>query len=410
VDEVAFDFAVLLSLFVRHPVALIGVRRLDDHPVVLNYHYDLPRPPPRLQPPPDCAVNTADINAVIEGIGKSDLPERIDAVFAAMRLYHSAISSAHFDPSGAYSSLVTALEALAAHHYMGKTFSFSQLTKFDSIRPALNELRALSGASPVVDELEKKLAANESSVARKLKMLVAEFLPSEFWTSPDELRQGTSITEEVREEDLNKRLTAVYGARSVRAHTGSSFPAHTEFGTSDLVPLRVVAALLDQGADRKVPSFGWFERMVQMVMMEYLRRSFAPSVVAQRSAKSEKKGRLIEAIGALDSAAKDSLKRLAAWTAQFIDFALINPMAPNSQWADEPTSVRALKELGIIGTSGDVTSGTSWLKNRDVGEAVGEFFYGPMTNPFLDSEILLPAGFEEDECEPPMLSTDALPR
>ena len=75
---------------------------------------------------------------------------------------------------------------------------------------------------------------------------------------------------------------------------------------------------------------------------------------------------------------------------------MINPKAPNSDWAEGPTSVQSLKDLGIIATSGDATSGKSWLKNRDVGEAVGEFFYGSMTNPFRDNEILLPVGFEEN--------------
>ncbi len=407
VDEVAFDFAVLLSLFARHPVALLGVRRLDDRPVIFNYYYDLPRPPPPMQRPPDCAIKTEEMNAIIDGIGRSEDDKRIDAAFAAMRLYYSAISSAHFDPSGAYAALVAALETLAAHHYSGRSFSFPELTKFDFIRPILGKLRSLPNASALVDELEQKLAENEPSVARKLRMFVPEFLPDEFWTSTDELRQGVSPLEQIRKGELNKRLNAVYRARSGRSHAGLSFPAHLEFGTSDRVPLRVVAALLDKDADRTVPSFGWFERMTQMVITEHLRRSFAPSVVAQRSGRSEEKARLLGVIGALDPAAKESLQRLAGWTARLLNFTLINPMAPNCEWADGPASVQSLKDLGIIGTSGNATSGTSWLKNRDVGEAVGDFFYGAMTNPFRDNEILLPVGFDEDDDDPPAASNAA---
>jgi hypothetical protein len=407
VDEVAFDFAVLLSVFVRYPVALLGVRRLDDQPVNFNYHYELPLPPLPMQHPPDCAVNTKEMNAIIDGIGRSEEGERIDAVFAAMRLYYSAIGSAHFDPSGAYSSLVAALETLAAHQYKDKSFSFSELTKFDSIRPTLDKLKDFPGASQFVEELEQKLAKNESAVSRKLRIFVAEFLPDEFWISPDELRQGASVHEQIRKNELNKRLGAVYGARSRRTHAGSSFPAHTEFGTSDKVPPRVVAAHLDRDADRTVPSFGWFERMTQMVITEYLRRSFAPFVVAQRSSRSEEKARLLGVIGALEPPAKESLQRLVAWTVRFVNLAIINPMAPNSEWADGPASVQSLKERRIIGTSGDATSDSSWLKNRDVGEAVGEFFYGAPTNPLRDSDILLPVGFDEDNDVPPLTSTAA---
>jgi hypothetical protein len=119
-----------------------------------------------------------------------------------MRLYYSAIGSAHFDPSGAYSSLVAALETLAAHHYKDKSFSFSELTKYDPIRPTLDKLRSLSGTSQLVEELEQTLAKNESAVSRKLRMFVAEFLPDEFWTSPDELRQGGSV-EQIRRDELD---------------------------------------------------------------------------------------------------------------------------------------------------------------------------------------------------------------
>jgi hypothetical protein len=407
VDEVAFDFAVLLSLFARHPVVLLGVRRLDDQPVIFNYHYDLPRPPLPMRRPPDYLVNPVEMNAIIDGIGSSEDHKRIDAVFAAMRLYYSAIASAHYDPSGAYISLVAALETLAAHHYEDKSFPFSKLTKFDPVRPTLEKLRCLPGASPLVEKLERTLAKNESAVSRKLRMFVVEFLPDEFWTLPDELRQGTSLPEQIRKDELDKRLGAVYRARSRRTHAGSSFPAHTEFGTSDRVPPRVMAALFNQDADGTgtVPSFGWFERMTQMAIMEYLRRSFAPSVVTQRSGRSEEKARLLEVIGTLDPASKHSLQRLAHWTARFLNFAVINPMAPNSEWADGPASVQSLNDHGIIGTSGDAMSGHSWLKNRDVGETVGEFFYGAMTNPFRDNEILLPVGFDDANDDPPRAST-----
>src|SRR5262249_52973856 len=160
--------------------------------------------------------------------------------------YYSTISSAHFDPSGAYNSLIAALETHAAHHYEDKSFSFSELGKFDSIRPTLDKLRCLPDAGPLVEELEDQLAKNESAVARELRLFVGEVLPDEFWTLPDELRQGASLPEQIRRDELNKRLNAVYRARSGRAHRGSSFPAHTEFGTSDRVPHRVLAAVLNQ--------------------------------------------------------------------------------------------------------------------------------------------------------------------
>jgi hypothetical protein len=55
--------------------------------------------------------------------------------------------------------------------------------------------------------------------------------------------------------------------------------------------------------------------------------------------------------------------------------------------------VTALRVAGLIDTTDPGMAGASWLKNREVGEAVGEFFYGP-ANSFRNNELLLPKGWE----------------
>jgi hypothetical protein len=52
--------------------------------------------------------------------------------------------------------------------------------------------------------------------------------------------------------------------------------------------------------------------------------------------------------------------------------------------------VRLLLEKGLIGGEGKGMEGKSWLKNRLVGEVVGEYFFGAAQNPFRDNELLLP--------------------
>jgi hypothetical protein len=45
----------------------------------------------------------------------------------------------------------------------------------------------------------------------------------------------------------------------------------------------------------------------------------------------------------------------------------------------------------LIGSEDEgLEGGSSWLKNRDIGEIVGEFFFGAYNNPFRGNEILLP--------------------
>jgi len=52
---------------------------------------------------------------------------------------------------------------------------------------------------------------------------------------------------------------------------------------------------------------------------------------------------------------------------------VINPLAPNKEWADKLRTVRLLIEKGLIGGEGKGMQGKSWLKNRFVGEVVGEY-------------------------------------
>ena len=69
-------------------------------------------------------------------------------------------------------------------------------------------------------------------------------------------------------------------------------------------------------------------------------------------------------------------------------------MAPNKDCADQAESVRELLDAKLIGCHGEGLQGTSWLKNREVGEIVGEFFSGEV-NPFRGSDLLLPKNWND---------------
>lgn len=83
------------------------------------------------------------------------------------------------------------------------------------------------------------------------------------------------------------------------------------------------------------------------------------------------------------------------WTTQFLGAAAINPHAPNSGWADSSETVAILRQKGVIGGEGDGLQGSSWLKDREVGEIAGEFVYGAAKNPFRGKELLLPKNWEQ---------------
>jgi hypothetical protein len=77
-----------------------------------------------------------------------------------------------------------------------------------------------------------------------------------------------------------------------------------------------------------------------------------------------------------------------------VDYSVVGPMAPNREWALDEVSISALSSAGII--QGDLDmDGRSSIKDRDVGEAIGEYFFGFAENPFRESTILSPTGFED---------------
>jgi hypothetical protein len=49
----------------------------------------------------------------------------------------------------------------------------------------------------------------------------------------------------------------------------------------------------------------------------------------------------------------------------------------------------------LIGGEGEGLEGSSWLLNREVGETVGEFTFGPTDNPFRGNELLLPKNWNQ---------------
>jgi hypothetical protein len=408
-DEVAFEFAALLSLFAREPIGLLGSRRIRNRPIFSRYPYE---PPPREfggARPPACPIDSVELTAIIRGLGQSTNQATIDAALAATKLYYAGLSIARFDPSIAYVSLVSAIECLAGYHYRKHQFAFHDVGESEGLSLTLDKLSVLAGGNSLVEQLKNKLTKRENFSTKKFYFLVADFLPDDFWTTPDDLYQVPSLGSPDSKAGLGKALKAVYTARSKYVHAGTPFPAHVEFGLNKSVPVQVAMASLDiprNGTKKTVPAFIWFERVTHLVIKEYLRRSFAPEIVQAREENAEEKARIHDVIRNLANNIRESLRKLTSWTRPFLGMAIINPFAPNKEWADEEATVIALRDSGLIGTTDPAITGASWLKNREVGEAVGEFFFGAAANPFRGNDLLLPKGWDEifteiDEPDPP---------
>jgi hypothetical protein len=338
---------------------------------------------------------SGELISVLKGLAHAS-QATFDAAMAATRFYRAALSLAGFDVQGAYVSLVSAVECLAGYHYKGRTFSFDAVPKFREVRPVLDSLAKLPDTAVLVDRVKEELIASEYFLFQKFKLLITEFLPEEFWNTPDDLYPYNSAFPTIKREDLARCLRQVYDARSGYLHAGTPYPRYIEFGLQAAHPIDVIQATFGvQGAARYLPPFSWFERIAHLVLIEYLHRSFAPELVAVRSAELAWKQQLLGVIRALPDGVRQDLLRLVQWTARFLGWSVINPLAPNREWTDRAVTVTTLLDAGLIGSEGEGLNGTSWLKNREVGEAAGEFFFGSDKNPFRGNELLLPKNWDD---------------
>jgi hypothetical protein len=389
IEEVANEFAALLSLLVREPLVPLGTRRIGGKPIKLDdVGRQVPRPPPANQVPAG-GVDSRDLRQILVGLANAAEADS-NAVLAACRLYHAGLSLSAYDVSTAYFSLVASIECLAGHHFSTRSYGFDEVEKFKKAAGVLDKIAPSLSDPAVIEELKRELLRVEHFVWQKFRSFIEEFLTDDFWTR-DDLHPKGYLMPTIEKQNLRKFLREAYDARSAFAHTGTPFPAHVEAGIADRVRVRaMMEGLALHNTAKFVPVFPWFERLTHFVVMEYLARVIAPGLAIRRAGRLSEKKALLGIVKELPEAARGSLENLTRWTAQFVGYALIGPKAPNRSWASDEESVRILSASGLIGTDDTSMDGSSWLLNREVGEAAGEFFYGVDTNPLKDAAILEP--------------------
>jgi hypothetical protein len=395
IDDVAFEFITLLSLFAREPMAPLGIRRIGDRPITIPFHHS---PPPRhigATPPPPVGINSPEFISVVKGLAQAEETTR-NAALAASRLYYAALSLVGFDPAGAYVSLVCAMECLAGHHYEGSQFDYNEAEGFKPFKPTLEQIAKLPEGAALANKIKEQLIAPERFLSHKFRKLINEYLPESFWNIPDELFPYYSMFPAINRDNLDDCLRDIYKARSTYVHSGKPFPPYIEFGLRDTSPVEVGLSIFElREKKRYLPPLFWFERVVHLVIIEYLCRSFAPELVQAGKVKLTEKRRLLAIIANLPTNVRAALEKLMRWTSRFLGMAVVNPLAPNKDWADDANTVQILYDSGLIDCDAKNMHGNSWLKDRFVGEVVGEYFFGVGSNPFRDNEVLLPEGYRE---------------
>jgi hypothetical protein len=384
IEDVALEFGTLLSLLIRDALVPLGTRRNDGKPVKVDIGYGhISRPPPANELPPK-GINSKQLRKILAGLAFT-AEENVDAIIAACRLYHSALSLSAYDISTAYFLLVAAIECLSGHHLRDMTFDFDEVKTFEKVSKIIEKLKDANN-DHLLGNLKDEMLRAEYFVWQKFRAFILEFLPEEFWYA-DELHPHDYGFPRVEKINLGRFIRAVYDARSAFAHSGAPFPEHVEIGVSNrLSGTAVMHAMALAKSTRFVPIFPWFERLTHLVLREYLFRVVAPEVADERAKRREKRDMLLAAIDRLPPQPRECLKRLAQWTIQFSGSSAIGPMAPNGDWAIDEASIQVLIEAGLI----EGEDGKSWIKNREIGEVIGEYFFGVDRNPLKDNTVLQP--------------------
>lgn len=394
-EAIAIEFLSFLSVFAREPLVPLGIRRLGNDPIILEPEYrPLTRQVREVRRPP-MALDSQAIKTILKGIAKSE-GDDVNAALAACKFYQAALSFIEFDRSIAYVSFVSAIECLAGRYYQNEKLTFDQVRDFDAFNPIIQELSGIPAASHLPDKLKARLLEKVYRLRQRFVTFIEIHLSDEFWTTPDTDYDESSrkVLPQIAKADLSKRLKAIYDARSEYVHTGAPFPQYVELGSRNKVPVGIVVDLINlPKQERPVPPIVWFERVVHLVILEFMTRTFAVELVKKIQEHRDRQAALLEVINKLPDPAKESLARLTRWTARWVGFAVIGPYAPNKEWADSPKSVEALRAAGLIEVKGSDAEGSSTLKNRRVGEAAGELVFGSADNPLRDSELLLPETF-----------------
>jgi hypothetical protein len=273
IESVSLDFIALLSVFAREPLVPLGLRRVGDNPV---YELPLKTYPPRpqgLSRPRPVAIDWPGFVAILRGLGRA--PDRLaNAVIAAAKLYHAGLSLLALDMSVAYILLVSAIECLAAHRFKGPIASFEQIQGLDTVRQLLDQIPAAPGVEASVSRIKQELLKRERFLRRRFVAFLSEFAPQTHWRTPDPLYDDPSILPPISRDNFEECLRQAYDQRSRYLHGGAPFPAHAMVGLREMLPVEAMAQYVAlQGKDRYLPPFVWFERLVHLAMVEYLRAS-----------------------------------------------------------------------------------------------------------------------------------------
>ncbi|MBN2022980.1 MAG: hypothetical protein JW809_09310 [Pirellulales bacterium] len=262
-QETASDVAALLTLLCRRLVTVaVKVREqhqspalspiLEDFPVpaatVTRVSYWKPRPMDLLyslhgvrvrsyHPPPQ-PFDTTGIITMLLSLPKSPIAR---AVLRAARLYALAMELIESQVEICYQLFISAVETMA-----GAVLKDWEPDPQSKISAKGNGWSKRKFKKFLLDNLDRGAIGREDD----LFIVPQEFCP--------------------KDDQIEKALGKVYDIRSGATHAGRSYPASAAIGPSPSVPAKAIDAVVNLRPT--FPPIGWFERVVNNAVCNYLRR------------------------------------------------------------------------------------------------------------------------------------------
>lgn len=304
VDEIAREFAALLSLITRRRVFPSGLIRFEGQPCdwqEWSHSRDYPQ-----EAQQDLELSKSDIETGLRqlfGLGE----DRARPFLLACSLYHSAVRLMFTEPEFAYLFLVISLEAISSTLYRnwrppdagGSPTPLEEV--LDSQFPGWTSIAGKSKSRR--EQLKTILSQNTYFTFQKLRKFVNTYISDEFFRSVKDsarpikatkswqegIESGSDIMlddwEIIPRKRLNSVLRAIYTARSQMVHEGIRMSRSIVVGLGSSIPREITDRIMLQNFEAQlakevpqaplvqldVPPLLTFERLVSDCLCGYLR-------------------------------------------------------------------------------------------------------------------------------------------
>lgn len=301
-QEIASDFAALLPLLCRRLTTVAMKTReqyyspeitpiLADFPTAaataarvrywaarpVGFVYSLRGVQIRSYHPPPQAFDSTEIRAVLFALPRWRFAP---AVLRAARLYALAMELIESQVEMSYQLFVSAVETLASAVLkdwspddQGKLVSKDHLVSYAMKKEGLSKEQA--------ERLALEACKGNPWSARKFKKFLLDNLNRESIKGEDDL---FVVPQKFcpKDDRIEEAISEVYKTRSGMTHGGRSYPASAAIGPLTSVPVKAFDAISNMCPS--VPPIGWFERVVNNSVCNFLRRQLASGVAEEPSA------------------------------------------------------------------------------------------------------------------------------